>query len=174
MSPPRPSRPIPGSWDSLASVTDVSFESGARGRLYYHDHRLRNLRMRRPKNPEPMERATSCASRGSCLWGWIFQRMSWSLNVFSPAVVQRHLVPSPDFIFCSVPWSASSRVSSFGALAITITCSSVSSMHSISMLRGSLCSNSALDCSMWGRNCRTLASTMIVMHQPAARSWSRW
>jgi len=42
---------------------------------------------------------------------------------------------------------------------ISTTCWSVPSMCSMSMLRGSLCSNSTLDRSIWGRNSRTLASS---------------
>jgi len=43
---------------------------------------------------------------------------------------------------------------------ICITRSSVSSMCSMSMVRGSLCSSSAFDCSIWGRKCWTRASTI--------------
>ena len=45
-------------------------------------------------------------------------------------------------------------------LAICITRSSVSSMCSMSMLCGSLCSSSSFDCSICGRNCWTRASTI--------------
>jgi len=41
---------------------------------------------------------------------------------------------------------------------ISTTCSSLSSICSISILRGSLSNNSTLDRSIWGRNSRTLAS----------------
>lgn len=85
--------------------------------------------------------------------------MNLRLSVSSLGVVQKHPAPSPDFI------NRISRIR-FRGLAISTTCSSDSSMYSTSMLRGSLCNNSALDRSIWGRNCRTLASTNIIKCWP--------
>ena len=73
--------------------------------------------------------------------------------------------PSPKF-YISYKYTVThprERVNEFRGLAISTTCSSVSSMFSISILRGSLCDNSTLDRSICGRNSRTLASTVTVM-----------
>ena len=74
--------------------------------------------------------------------------------------------PSPKFYISLnifVTHSPPEKENEFHGLAISTTCSSVSSMFSISILRGSLCDNSTLDCSIWGRNSRTLASTITTM-----------
>jgi hypothetical protein len=74
--------------------------------------------------------------------------------------------PSPKF-YISIEYICyplrQKRMDEFRGLAISTTCSSASSMFSISMLRGSLWDKSTLDCSIWGRNSRTLASTVAVM-----------